>query len=205
MSDDNNSKKPNVPMKKPLSIKEIGLPKIITLIAVGIFLLVLSVPGLFEMNTGTKESSSDTISVTNTQRSTDTTSIYVENMEQKLENVLKKVEGIGDVKVMLTVKSSKEQVALKDGTNSQTSNSETDSQGGSRVESDTSKSEETVMSQSGSGETSPYVVKELCPEVEGVLVIARGGDDAKIISEINSAVQVLFDVPAHKIKVMKMI
>lgn len=199
MSEDNNSK------KKPLTIKEIGLPKIITLIAVGIFLLVLSVPGLFDMNTEKKESTSDTISMTNTQRSTDATSVYVENMEQELENALRKVDGIGDVEVMLTVKSSKEQVALKDGNNSQTSNSETDSQGGSRVESDTSKSEETVMSQSGSGETSPYVVKELCPEVEGVLVIARGGDNAKIISEINSAVQVLFDVPAHKIKVMKMI
>lgn len=205
MSDDNKSKEPKIPLKKPLSIKEIGLPKIITLIAVGIFLLVLSVPGLLDTNTGTKESPSESIGVTSTQKTTDTTNVYVENMEQKLENVLKKVDGIGDVEVMLTVKSSKEQVALKDGTNSQTSNSETDSQGGSRVESDTSKSEETVMSQSNAGETSPYVVKEICPEVEGVLVIARGGDDAKIISEINSAVQVLFDVPAHKIKVMKMI
>lgn len=202
MSDE---KKPKNSDKKPLNIKEIGLPKIITLIVAGIFLLVLSVPGLFDTGSGTEESKSILPQSVGTDNGLDSNEAYVEQQEQKLEKLLKKVEGIGDVEVMLTLKASKEQVALKDSSNSQTSNSETDSQGGSRISSDTSKSEETVMSENGQGEASPYVVKELEPEIEGVLVIARGGDDAKVISEINSAVQVLFDVPAHKIKVMKMI
>lgn len=200
MKDDKESK------KKPLSIKEIGLPKIITLVAVGIFLLVLSVPGLFDMDSGSKSTQTG---VQSTVRVGDTNlgsnDAYVQSQEQKLEQLLKKVDGVGEVEVMLTLKSSKEQVALKDTNNSQISNSETDSSGGSRISSDTNKTEETVMSQAGSGESSPYVVKEIEPQVEGVLVIARGGDDAKVISEINSAVQVLFGVPAHKIKVMKMI
>lgn len=202
MSDDKGSKS----NRKPFSIKEIGLTKIVTAILAGVALLVLSMPGLFGKNSGQNKISApmarESISVAS---SSDSTSAYVENMERKLSNILKKVDGIGDVEVMVTLKTSKEQVALKDSVNSQTSNQETDSQGGSRVESDRSINEETVMSQTGSGESSPYVVKEIEPEVEGVLVIARGGDNAKIISEINSAVQVLFDVPAHKIKVMKMI
>ncbi len=200
MKDDKESK------KKPLSIKEIGLPKIITLVAVGIFLLVLSVPGLFDMDSGSKSTQTgvqSTVRVGDTNLSSN--DAYVQSQEQKLEQLLKKVDGVGEVEVMLTLKSSKEQVALKDTNNSQISNSETDSSGGSRISSDTNKTEETVMSQAGSGESSPYVVKEIEPQVEGVLVIARGGDDAKVISEINSAVQVLFGVPAHKIKVMKMI
>lgn len=197
--------KENKEQKKSFSIKEIGLPKIVTLIAVGVFLLVLSVPGIFDSGHKTSRSSSILPNASSGAGETDSTTAYVENMEQKLENNLRKVKGIGDVQVMITVKSSREQVALKDSTNSQTSNSETDSQGGSRVESDTNRQEETVMSQSGTGGTSPYVIKEIEPQVSGVLVIAGGGDNAKIISEINSAVQVLFDVPAHKIKVMKMI
>lgn len=200
MKDDKESK------KKPFSIKEIGLPKIITLVAVGIFLLVLSVPGLFDMDSGSKSTQTgvqSTVRVGDTNLSSN--DAYVQSQEQKLEQLLKKVDGVGEVEVMLTLKSSKEQVALKDTNNSQISNSETDSSGGSRISSDTNKTEETVMSQAGSGESSPYVVKEIEPQVEGVLVIARGGDDAKVISEINSAVQVLFGVPAHKIKVMKMI
>jgi len=96
-------------------------------------------------------------------------------------------------------------VTLKDSPFSQESSSETDSQGGTRNSSNVQREEETVLMQSGSGGTSPYVVKEIEPDIEGVLVIAQGGEDPKIIQEINSAVQVLFDVPAHKIKVMKMI
>lgn len=193
--------------KKPFSIKEIGLPKIITLIAVGVFLLVLSVPGLFSSDPASSVKKKQSIgnNTASVVSLVDSTTVFTENMERRLENALRKVKGIGDVQVMITVKSSKEQVALKDTANKQTTNSETDAQGGNRNESDIDRSEETVMSQSGSGESSPYVVKELEPEVEGVLVIAGGGDDANIIGEINSAVQVLFDVPAHKIKVMKMI
>lgn len=194
--------------KKPFSIRQIGLSKIITLAAAGVFLLVLSIPGVFDKSSGSNvnqqiANKTGTRSVTSSYD--DSTAAFTENMERRLENALRKVKGIGDVQVMITVKSSREQIALKDASNQQNSSQEADAQGGSRSESSVSKSEETVMSQSGSGESSPYVVKELEPEVEGVLVIARGGDDVTIISEINSAVQVLFHVPAHKIKVMKMI
>ena len=51
---------------------------------------------------------------------------------------------------------------------------------------------------------SPYVVKQLEPEIEGVLVAAQGAGDETIVNEITYAVQVLFDVPVHKIKVVKM-
>jgi stage III sporulation protein AG len=56
----------------------------------------------------------------------------------------------------------------------------------------------------GSGENLPYVIQELEPEVKGIAVIAEGGGDPEIIAEIIDAVQVLFNVPAHKVKVMKM-
>ena len=38
----------------------------------------------------------------------------------------------------------------------------------------------------------------------GVLVVAQGGDNPVVIKDIQEAVQVLFQVEAHKIKVMKM-
>ena len=42
--------------------------------------------------------------------------------------------------------------------------------------------------------------KELAPEVEGVVVIADGGDNAVVAQNITEAVQALFGVEAHKIK-----
>ena len=40
--------------------------------------------------------------------------------------------------------------------------------------------------------------------MEGVLVVAEGGGDAKIVKNISDAVLALFSVEAHKIKVVKM-
>lgn len=48
------------------------------------------------------------------------------------------------------------------------------------------------------------MVKKIEPEIEGVLVAAQGGGDETVVNEITYAVQVLFDVPVHKIKVVKM-
>jgi len=42
------------------------------------------------------------------------------------------------------------------------------------------------------------------PIVQGVLIVMEGGDDPEIKREINEAVQALFDVPSHKIKIIKM-
>ena len=99
--------------KKKLSLKDIGPSKIIMLFAAGILIIFLSVPDLF----GTKKVSDSTTedkSSKNVQNDTNTTSYntntYITEMETKLENILKKVSGIGDVEVMITLKASGEQV-----------------------------------------------------------------------------------------------
>ena len=50
---------------------------------------------------------------------------------------------------------------------------------------------------------SPYVTRETAPEIEGVLVVAQGAGSSSVKTEIYEAVQALFNVPAHKIKVLK--
>ena len=45
----------------------------------------------------------------------------------------------------------------------------------------------------------------ILPEIEGVLVVAEGGDSPRIVSDISDAVKALFQVEAHRIKVIKMI
>ena len=127
---------------------------------------------------------------------------YAAVMESRLKSMLESVEGAGEVKVMITLKNNGEQVVEKDRTYSENKTGQGEQSGQTTTNNNISRSESTVYSSSNGG--SPYVVKQIEPEIEGVLVAAQGGGDETVVNEITYAVQVLFDVPVHKIKVVKM-
>lgn len=112
---------------------------------------------------------------------------YESQMEQKLEELLSQVEGVGKVRVMLTFEGTGEKQVEKD----------------ESVSTD-GRQEETVYEEGGSSVRTPYVTAETNPKVEGVLVIAQGGGNSRIQKEILEAAQALFGIEAHKIKIMKM-
>ena len=79
---------------------------------------------------------------------------------------------------------------------------ETDSAGGSRSVKNGESQESTVLTGSGSS-SQPIVEKELMPEIEGVVISAQGGGDVRLQAEISAAMEALFHVPQHKIRVLK--
>ncbi len=193
--------------KKKLTIKEIGLEKLIVIFLCGVFLLILSLPKSENNSPSSTTDLQENIQTTGVQLSskgTNSTEEYEERMENKIEEILKEVEGIGDVKVMITIKSSKEKVTLKDTPYSEETIKENDSAGGTRESKNRKTEEETVLVDGNSQTAVPYVLKEIEPEIEGVLVLAENGNNATLKNEIMEAIQVLFNVPSHKIKVMKM-
>ena len=113
------------------------------------------------------------------------------------------MEGVGEVTVMITLKSDGQKIIEKDQSSSSQSTDEEDSSGGTRSVEDQSSDKTSIYEQTADGSSTPYVSKELAPEVEGVVVIADGGDNAVVAQNITEAVQALFGVEAHKIKIMK--
>ncbi|MCD8249989.1 MAG: hypothetical protein LUC60_09110 [Lachnospiraceae bacterium] len=69
--------------------------------------------------------------------------------------------------------------------------------------SEDSTQEETVYEEQSSSVRTPYVRSETNPQVEGVLIVAEGGDNGDVKADIIDAVQALFGIEAHKIKIMK--
>ena len=163
---------------------------------VGILLLVISIPA------GTKKTlaNSSKSSVGTTKQSE-----YTAYMEERLERILSQIDGAGQVQVMITWKSDGEKVVEKDRKSNEENVSEQDSQGGSRTTSSHDIQETTVYNSgsSTSGVQEPYVSKELSPQAQGVIVIAPGGDDAVVVKNITEAVQALFEIDTHKIRIMK--
>lgn len=193
--------------KKKFTLKEIGLPRLVMLLLAGILLILLTFPGIFGSKKIKDEPTKDIIN-SGTENDMNTTSCstntYIEEMESKLCGILRKVSGIGEVEVMITLKNSKEQVPLKDRPYTQEGLNELDGEGGNRTNNKVQRDESTILVTNDDGNEVPYIISEIEPEVEGVLVVAEGGDDAEIILDIMETVEVLFDVPAHKVKVMRL-
>jgi len=128
---------------------------------------------------------------------------YTTYLEEKLEAVLGEMEGVGKVKVMITLSDYGEAVVEKDTVDVTGSVSENDSNGGSRNSFEREVRSETVQIENDEG-TYPYVEKEILPSIEGIVVVAEGGDNAVVVSQISKAAMALFPIEAHKIIVVKM-
>ena len=65
--------------------------------------------------------------------------------------------------------------------------------------------ENTVFSQSAGQNTGngPLIEKELYPQISGIVISAQGGDLPSVQAEISQAMEALFGLEPHKIKVLK--
>lgn len=183
-------------------IKMPGKDQLLILLLSGILLVVIAIPTDGGKKKAPPDSGGDPAEELKTATGQEPDS-YEKRQEERLKEALEKVEGVGEVEVMITLKSSWEKIVEKDRPSSSQTVEEADAGGGTRHTQEVSRSETTVYREE-SGERTPYVVKELEPEVEGVIVIARGGGNASVKQNILEAVQALFPVEAHKIKIMKM-
>ena len=166
----------------------------ILLLLAGILLFVIALP------TEKKEERQEMESIGFQETEASGGDDYVKNLEKRVEKFLSSIEGAGKTTVLLTVESNGETILQTDRSIEQKSTSETDSEGGVGSSEEMSQSSQTVLFGS---EEMPYVTKELCPKVTGIVVVAEGGDNARVKAEISEAMEALFDVPPHKIKVLK--
>lgn len=128
---------------------------------------------------------------------------FVSQQEERLSALLSSVKDAGKVQVMITVESTTRKNVLQDGSMETEQVTETDSAGGSRT-SVSEKKEGTTVFHDIQGISTPYILSEAYPQVIGVVVLAQGSGTGTVDLDILHAVQVLFDLPAHKIKIMKM-
>lgn len=165
---------------------KMNLGQLVLLFAAGFVLVFLNLPS----------QKSDDTSQSSQAQSQQEELDYEEKLERKLEQILSQVEGIGEVEVVINIKASGEIVLNKD--KSSSSSSVTESGQSTKNSQEKQEEENTILMGS-----EPYVIQEYAPVVEGILVIAEGGDSSEVQKEINDALTALFDLAPHKIKVLK--
>lgn len=151
-----------------------------------------------------KENEVQMQNATNKQLAVETSTNVTTDLQANLENILTKISGVGKVNVLITYSQSSEVVPLYDETTSETSTEETDTSGGKRVTTDTNKQKQAIMQENTSGEKGVITQKTVSPKIEGAIIIAQGGDNANVKTQIIQAVEAATGLATHKIQVFKM-
>ena len=130
-----------------------GKEKILIVLLIGILLMVIAIPIKDESKNnnsfvGSQDTNSDMYTNWLKDYNSDITS-YSTFIEEKLKNILSKVECVGEVNVMVKINEDE--------------------------------------------------------SIEGVIVVAGGGGNGTVSASITSAIEALLGIPAHKIKVLKMV
>ncbi len=121
---------------------------------------------------------------------------FEEEQEKKLETILKKINGAGDVTVFISVEGGGEKILARNNKSKLTEEISDKGVGGNNEETES----QVVVSGKSSSEE-PYVVEEKTPKIGGVLVVAEGAGDERVRVEIYDAVKAIYGVAAHRIKV----
>lgn len=124
-------------------------------------------------------------------------------LENQLEEILKKLEGVGDVKVLITYAETNKVVPMYNEDNQQSTTQEEDTQGGVRTINENSSKKEVVYQESN-GQKSVVTSSVITPEIKGAVVLAKGASNGVVKSNIIQAVEAATGLPTHKIQVFEM-
>ena len=195
--------------KNPFSvlskIKKENLEKAAIIFLLGIFFLLVATPvsGFSEKKKTVKTSDNKMISNESDKVSESSqNNAYIDELENKLEQTISGMEGAGEVLVMITCKDTGEKILDKN--QPYESESEKVKEDGKESEHTSIHSDQETVLIDQEGDTTPIVVLEKYPEVEGVVVVCEGGDNSALALRIKEAVQALFNIDAHKIVVCKL-
>lgn len=104
-------------------------------------------------------------------------------LERQLSSALSEISGVGEATVVLTLRTSGEQVLAQDTSEGTTSDTET------------------VIISTGTGTEEAVSIKTIYPEFQGALVICEGADQAKVKLEVLQAVSAVTGLRSDQISV----
>jgi len=128
---------------------------------------------------------------------------YEENQKIDLKNILKKMNGVGDVEVMMSFENGEKKVPAYDISAQKSTTEETDTEGGKRVNNQNTDGSKIVM-RTSDGNNEPFILTTYKPKINGVIILAEGAENSKIKYEIEQAVSKLYNLSLDKVNVYSM-
>jgi stage III sporulation protein AG len=118
----------------------------------------------------------------------------LDRTEQRMKEILSRIDGVGEVELMLTLESTEQREFAMD--------TELSYSGQTASPDDYTRRSETVVV-SGKDGDSPVVVKNVSPVYRGALVVCQGGGNGEVKLAVTQAVAALTGLSSDRITVVK--
>lgn len=126
-----------------------------------------------------------------------------ENTEERLENILSNIKGVGTAKVLLTYSQTSQIMPMYDEDSTESTTEEKDSGGGTRIINESSTKKD-IIYEENNGVKTPITQSVVNPKIEGAIITAQGAGDANVKANIIQAVEAVTGLATYKIQVFEM-
>ena len=123
---------------------------------------------------------------------------YEYQLEQRLEQIVGSISGVGNLQVMVTLESGSQYNYV---TEKKSSTDKSSAQNGQSENKNTET--QTVILSDSQGERA-LVKSETAPQVKGVIIVCEGGDDPTVKQRVIGAVTTALDISSKKVCVTRM-
>jgi stage III sporulation protein AG len=197
-------------------IQNIGKKQCFLLFLCGVLCVLIAIPLDNKKNentaelSGTEEAEEGEGEQSAQEAGQGTVSVQDEEMEayrkllcEELEEFLGQMDGAGEVKVYITLKTSAELV-VETNTPYTSKKEEETGDGTTKSSFSVEDNSEVVFVENEDGSREPFIVKKNAPVVQGIVVCAQGAGKENVKTNIQDALEALFGLDEHKIKVVKL-
>ena len=126
------------------------------------------------------------------------------DLKTELENILSKIQGVGEVKAFINYSESSQIVAMYNETTKTSNTEESDTSGGTRKIEETDSQKDIIYEEDDNGTKKPITQKVIEPKLEGAIITAKGASNPETKANIIQAVEAVTGLSAHKIQVFEM-
>jgi len=171
---------------------------LMVLVCLGILMMFVNAkPKQTDMPAVPSEESREVLSINNKPQ-------FKDSLERELTALLKRVHGVGDVVVMVTLESGPVYEYAYNSEATGRTTQEEDSNGGTRVITESTDRDQIVIARSNGNEETALITREMQPCLSGVMVIAEGAEHPEVYERLFRAVQSGLNIAAHRIIILPM-
>lgn len=175
-------------LKKIMSLKS---RYIIFLGILGIILIIFSTFGTKKKEKKTDETVFANTNITDIEK-------YSKQLENKLNNIISKIKGVGKSQVLITMENGIENIYAN--SEKKATNSNENFSGKMSKRDDVQK--DVVIIDDHSGKKALMVTQKE-PKVKGVLIVCEGADDISVVEQVIDAVSKALNITSNRISVVK--